>query len=89
MALTKFTVQNAQVALKTADFETFEFARLAHLNSLIDQINASAASATLTGVPQITGVTLVGTTTAALRGELETRLLAIEAKLNTIITALS
>ena len=89
MSLVKFTVQNAQVALKTAPFETFEFARLAHLNSLIDQIDASSASATLTGVAHITGTTLVGTTTAALRAELETRLLAIEAKLNEVIVALS
>ena len=89
MALVKYNALNTPDILKKAEFDTFEHARLAHLNDLVDKINASSASATLEAVEPIVGTELTGTTVAPLRAELEIRLVAIENKINEIITALS
>jgi hypothetical protein len=92
MSLLKFTANDTPKVLKTAEFDTFEFARLAHLNNLVDQINAlpGASYTPLNGVTDIaiTPIT-TGSAAAAIVTQTNAQFAVIEAKINEIIAELS
>jgi hypothetical protein len=88
MSLVKLNALKTPTVLKTADFETFEFARLAHLNSLMDQINAANGAVKTAGAVTLTPVA-TGATVAQTITTVNANLVLIETKLNLIIAALS
>lgn len=88
MSLVKLNALKTPTVLKTADFETFEFARLAHLNNVIDQINAANGAVKASGALTLTPIP-TGSTTAQIVTAVNANLVLIETKLDLIIAALS
>ncbi|MEY2869872.1 MAG: hypothetical protein RIR01_2374 [Bacteroidota bacterium] len=85
MSITKVKTQSPDPVLEKAPFSEHAFARIAHVNAALE--NLAKAVSTVGVLPASTD--LAGTTVTGLRGEVETRLDAIESKLNAIINALS
>ena len=88
MSLVKLYPLRSLTILETAEFETFEFARFAHLNNLIDQITASNGAVKAAGAVTLTPVA-TGATVAQTIVTVNANLALIETKLNLIIAALS
>ena len=85
MALKKIKSQSPDLVLEKAAYDEHTLARIAHVNAALDVV--STAVKTVGVLPASTD--LAATTVTGLRGEVETRLDAIETKLNALIAALS
>ena len=85
MALKKITVVSPDLIVKRADYSEGALAKIAHVNFAIGQITEAVSGVGVLG----TTTALAATTTATLRAEVEARLDAIEVKLDALIKALS
>ena len=85
MALQKYKTNSPNDLLAKAPYNEFVFARIAHVNDLVEKLNTKA-----TELPAAIGVTtlMVGLTVDDLRVEAEARLDLIEAKIDALIAAL-
>lgn len=85
MSLKKVKSLSPDPVLEKASYEEHTLARIAHVNAALENVSAAVK---VVG-PLGTTTDLTATTVTGLRGEVETRLDNIEAKLDALINALS
>ena len=85
MSLEKIKVASPDLILKRADQSEGALAKIAHVNEIVRQLNASSASIELIG----TATPLSATTVSGLKDEVELRLKTIEEKVDALIKALA
>jgi len=85
MALQKYKTNSPNDLLAKAPYNEFVFARIAHVNDLVEKLNTKTTS-----LPAAIGATadLTGTNTTDLKASVEARLDVIEAKIDALIAAL-